>query len=198
MGCRADRQRCGHWTLAASFVLLAGCAPQADKFAVPSGPDQPTALLDTFLSVCASLEDRAVADAAAALGFVPQPAPAESKRFDGDERVWLRQSGRSRAMLRWAPGQGECSLAASTADPDAVAIALQAEATRVAGDRISVGAALANGTRIAVAYRTPATAPRKLVFLGIQERAERRPLVVLVARAESAMPPAGTPPPPLR
>ena len=101
-------------------------------------------------------------------------------------------------MLRWAPGQGECSLAASTADPDAVANALQAEATRVAGDRISVGAALANGMRIAVAYRTPATAARKLVFLGIQDRAERRPLVVLVARAESAMPPAGTPPPPLR
>ena len=82
--------------------------------------------------------------------------------------------------------------------PAAVAAALQTEAQRVAGDRVAVDTALPNGTRIAIAYRTPAQPPQRLVFMGVQERPERRPLVVLVARAEPATPPAPKPGPPKR
>jgi hypothetical protein len=197
MGSGADCSLKRRGVLAFGLALLAACAPPGDKFAAPPAPAA-EALVGTFLSLCGTLEDGAVAAAAGAQGFLPQTPPAEAKPLEPEARVWLRQTGHARAMLRWSPGAGECSLAASASDPAAVAAALQAEETRVAGDRVALDAALPNGTRIAIAYRTPAQPPQRLVFMGVQERPERRPLVVLVARAEPATPPAPKPGPPKR
>jgi len=176
---------CGRLLLA--IGLLAGCAQQpAEKFG------QAETLVATFLDICGTLDDGAIATRSRAFGFAAQPAgpPAPYKRLDETERVYVRAAGPSRSMLRWSARDGECSLAATDADPQSVTTELKAAGARIDAAPVPVGLAQPNsGARIAVAYREPS----RLVFMGVNERQGPKPLVVLVARAEAIPPPAQAP-----
>jgi len=190
----------------AMLLLLGvgGCArqPAGGDAAATGDAGRAERLAGEFFSICGTLDGAAIAAQSRALGFVPGSRNMRLGRVqDENARIFVREAGAARAMVRWSARDGECTLGTNDAEPQAAAQAVRRRLEadpRGAFAALTVPAEMPTGWDFAGAYRStprpPETGLARLVTVTFNDQRPPQQLVALAVRQQQpipATPPAG-------